>query len=261
MRSTKNFVYRSKDEGKTWEKQNWKMEKASAEEDGAHLCQRRTPRPFALPTRAHRCAPGRASGKSGILSLHVSPVDSTKIFFRGAGKQHWVTFDQGDHYMPLDTSFTIKELKMHPTESGARARTCLSQRVAPSAPCTRRSVPSSPAAQRPSDAAQIACRPACADWMMASHLSDGCHKPGERVNCSMEVYLSTDFGKAWRPVTSYVAQFDWAPAVDGVLKPGMQKESMFLVTYEKKEGARARAHATPLAAPERSETPRTPASP
>ena len=40
MRSTKNFVYRSKDEGKTWEKQNWKMEKASAEEDGAHLCWR-----------------------------------------------------------------------------------------------------------------------------------------------------------------------------------------------------------------------------
>jgi len=90
--------------------------------------------------------------------------------------------------------------------------------------------------------------------MMASHLSDGCHKPGERVNCSMEVYLSTDFGKAWRPVTSYVAQFDWAPAVDGVLKPGMQKESMFLVTYEKKEGARAhvpagRPRALPAPAP------------
>merc|ERR1719253_2555418 len=74
------------------------------------------------------------------------------------------------------------------------------------------------------------------DWMMASHLSDGCHKAGERVNCSMEVYLSVDFGKTWKPVTSYVAQFDWGPAVDGVLKAGMQKESMFLVTYEKKEG-------------------------
>ena len=74
--------------------------------------------------------------------------------------------------------------------------------------------------------------------MMASHLSDGCHKAGERVNCSMEVYLSVDFGKTWKPVTSYVAQFDWGPAVDGVLKAGMQKESMFLVTYEKKEGAR-----------------------
>ena len=57
------------------------------------------------------------AGKSGILSLHVSPVDSNKIFFRGVGKQHWVTFDQGDHYMPLDPSFTIKEVKMHPTES------------------------------------------------------------------------------------------------------------------------------------------------
>ena len=75
--------------------------------------------------------------------------------------------------------------------------------------------------------------------MMASHLSDGCHKPGERVNCSMEVYLSVDFGKVWKPVTSYVAQFDWAPSLDGVLKAGMQKESMFLVTYEKKEGARS----------------------
>ena len=35
MRSTKNFVYRSKDEGKNWEKQNWKMEKAGSEEEGA----------------------------------------------------------------------------------------------------------------------------------------------------------------------------------------------------------------------------------
>jgi photosystem II stability/assembly factor-like uncharacterized protein len=91
VRSTKNFVYRSKDEGKNWEKQNWKMEKAGSEEEG----------------------------KSGILSVHSSAVDSKKIFFRGAGKQHWVTFDEGDHYMPLEPSFTIKELKMHPTEAGA----------------------------------------------------------------------------------------------------------------------------------------------
>ena len=61
------------------------------------------------------------AGKSGILSVHASAVDSKKIFFRGAGKQHWVTFDEGDHYMPLEPSFTIKELKMHPTESGASA--------------------------------------------------------------------------------------------------------------------------------------------
>ena len=53
--------------------------------------------------------------------MHSSAVDSKKIFFRGAGKQHWVTFDEGDHYMPLEPSFTIKELKMHPTEAGASA--------------------------------------------------------------------------------------------------------------------------------------------
>ena len=74
--------------------------------------------------------------------------------------------------------------------------------------------------------------------MMAPPRPRACHKAGERVNCSMEVYLSTDFGKQWKPVTSYVAQFDWAPAIDGVLKAGMQKESMFLVTYEEKKGAR-----------------------
>lgn len=61
------------------------------------------------------------AGKSGILSVHSSAVDSKKIFFRGAGKQHWVTFDEGDHYMPLEPSFTIKELKMHPIEAGAPA--------------------------------------------------------------------------------------------------------------------------------------------
>ena len=101
VRSSKNIVYRSVDEGRTWEKQNWKMEKASTEEDG----------------------------KTGILSMHVSPADSSKIFFRGVGKQHWLTLDKGDHYMPLDTAFSIKEIKMHPTES---------------------------------------------EWMLASHLTDGC---------------------------------------------------------------------------------------
>ena len=43
VRSTKNFVYRSKDEGKNWEKQNWKMEKAGTEEEGSlmpHLLSR-----------------------------------------------------------------------------------------------------------------------------------------------------------------------------------------------------------------------------
>ena len=70
------------------------------------------------------------AGKSGILSVHASAVDSKKIFFRGAGKQHWVTFDEGDHYMPLEPSFTIKELKMHPTESGASATLAI-QRPSP----------------------------------------------------------------------------------------------------------------------------------
>jgi hypothetical protein len=121
VRSNKNFVYRSTDEGKKWERQNWKMEKTSEEE-----------------------------GKSGILSFHASPADSNKIFFRGSGKQHWLTLDKGDKYMPLDPSFTIKEVKMHPTES---------------------------------------------EWMMASHLTDGCHLT-DRRNCSLDVYLTQDLGRS-----------------------------------------------------------------
>lgn len=49
VRSSKNFVYRSANEGRSWERQNWKMEK-TAEDD-----------------------------RSGILSFHVSPGDTSKV--------------------------------------------------------------------------------------------------------------------------------------------------------------------------------------
>ena len=51
VRTNKNYVYRSGDEGKNWEKQNWKMDGSQSEEDG----------------------------KSGVLSFHVSPVDTSKV--------------------------------------------------------------------------------------------------------------------------------------------------------------------------------------
>ena len=87
VRSQKNFVYRSGDEGRTWERQNWKMEKTREDEE-----------------------------KSGILSFHVSPADTSRIFFRGTNRQHWLTTDRGVKYVPLEPSFVIKEVKMHPTE-------------------------------------------------------------------------------------------------------------------------------------------------
>ena len=70
--------------------------------------------------------------------------------------------------------------------------------------------------------------------MMASHLSDGCHKAEARQLLDGGLPL----GRLRQDVGRHLdaAQFDWGPAVDGVLKAGMQKESMFLVTYEK-EGA------------------------
>jgi len=128
--------------------------------------------------------------KSGILSFHVSPGDTSKVFFRGTGKQHWLTLDRGQKYQPLEPAFTIKEVKMHPTE---------------------------------------------AEWMLASHLTEGC-KSAERKGCNMEVYLTQDLGKTWRLLQRYVAQFEWAPSADGLLKPGMTKDSIFMVTYAMTEG-------------------------
>ena len=51
VRTNKNYIYRSGDEGKTWEKQNWKMEGSQTEEDG----------------------------KTGVLSMHVAPSDTNKV--------------------------------------------------------------------------------------------------------------------------------------------------------------------------------------
>ena len=161
VRSQKNFVYRSGDEGRTWERQNWKMEKTREDEE-----------------------------KSGILSFHVSPADTSRIFFRGTNRQHWLTTDRGVKYVPLEPSFVIKEVKMHPTEP---------------------------------------------EWMLASHLTEGC-KRAERVDCNLEVYLTQDLGRTWKLLQRYVAQFEWAPASDGMLKPGMEKQSIFMVTYAMLKG-------------------------
>ena len=36
-----------------------------------------------------------------------------------------------------------------------------------------------------------------------------------------QVHLTTDMGKNWKRISTYVAQFEWGAAVDGVFKPGM----------------------------------------
>mmetsp|Transcript_24500 Transcript_24500/g.59046 ORF Transcript_24500/g.59046 Transcript_24500/m.59046 type:complete len:828 (+) Transcript_24500:5-2488(+) len=162
VRTNKNSIYRSADEGRTWDKQNWKMEGSQSEEDG----------------------------KSGVLSMHVSAGDTNKVFFRGASKQHWISTDEGAKYQPLPEAFSIKEVKMHPTEPG---------------------------------------------WMLASHLSDGCKK-AERSDCQMEVHLTTDMGKSWKRISSYVAQFEWGASVEGVFKPGMHRETIFMVAYAQTSG-------------------------
>ena len=160
----KNVIYRSADEGRTWEAQFAKMERP---EDVADV-------------------------GSGVISFHVSPANADVVFFRGSGKHHWASRDRGERYQLLSPSFTIKEIKMHPTQP---------------------------------------------QWLLASHLTDGCHSdPTYRVNCSLEVYVSTDLGGSWRLVAPFVAQFEWAPADDGVVKSGFTEETIFLVVYEQHHG-------------------------
>ena len=43
-----------------------------------------------------------------------------------------------------------------------------------------------------------------------------------------QVHLTTDMGKNWKRISTYVAQFEWGAATDGMFKPGMTKETIFM---------------------------------
>jgi hypothetical protein len=86
------------------------------------------------------------------------------------GKQHWATLDRGGKYIPLEPAFTIKEVKTHATEPPPPAlHACAHHGVLPSP--------------------QVKIHPTEPEWMMASHLTEGC-KGAERKECNMEVYLT-----------------------------------------------------------------------
>jgi hypothetical protein len=86
------------------------------------------------------------------------------------GKQHWATLDRGGKYIPLEPAFTIKEVKIHATEPQPPAlHACAHHGVLPSP--------------------QVKIHPTEPEWMMASHLTEGC-KGAERKECNMEVYLT-----------------------------------------------------------------------
>ena len=74
-------------------------------------------------------------------------------------------------------------------------------------------------------------------WMLASRLADGCRGALERVNCSLEVYVSVDLGRQWRHISSYVAQFEWAPTTEQkLIRRGHSRETIFLVQYDLTSG-------------------------
>ena len=68
-----------------------------------------------------KCAAAAAAARSAAIDARRPPLTSdgssrAQLFFRGVGKQHWATLDRGGKYIPLEPAFTIKEVKIHPTE-------------------------------------------------------------------------------------------------------------------------------------------------
>ena len=66
-------------------------------------------------------AAAAAAARSAAIDARCPPLTSdgssrAQLFFRGVGKQHWATLDRGGKYIPLEPAFTIKEVKIHPTE-------------------------------------------------------------------------------------------------------------------------------------------------
>eukprot|EP00301_Raphidiophrys_heterophryoidea_P025845 c8766_g1_i1.p1 GENE.c8766_g1_i1~~c8766_g1_i1.p1 ORF type:complete len:832 (-),score=166.43 c8766_g1_i1:209-2704(-) len=88
VKSAAGTIYRSEDNGKTWENQMQKMRGSLVEV---------------------------ANGKAGIQDVMISEADRDYIFFQGRGDTHWVTRDAGKTYDMLAGSFPIKQIILHKT--------------------------------------------------------------------------------------------------------------------------------------------------
>merc|ERR1711998_246778 len=88
VRSVQGTVYRSGDDGKTWEYQMQRMRGSLVEEQ---------------------------NGKTGVAEIIVSEANRDYVFFQGHGETHWVTRDGGKTYDMLAGSFPIKQVMLHKT--------------------------------------------------------------------------------------------------------------------------------------------------
>ena len=62
---------------------------------------------------------GRLGGKDeGIITMHCAEHNPNHLFFRGKGRQNWVSEDGGNTYLPLPQDTTLRDFKWHPNNPG-----------------------------------------------------------------------------------------------------------------------------------------------
>jgi len=112
-----------------------------------------------------------------VHAIRISPVDKHYIFFVGSNGHHAMTTDMGNTYVGLTHPLT--DVKLHPV---------LPEWIlglVPSIKCGRPAHDADP------------------------H-EDSTSMENLRNNCYKQLYYSSDFGRSWRHLYDYVAQFDWA---------------------------------------------------
>ncbi len=116
-----------------------------------------------------------------IHSMRMSRADKRYIFFIGERDHHFATDDFGDNYYRVD--FPLSEIRLNPLD---------------------------------------------AKWLLGSSMTPGCGRPVHQTDpkdenvaekmkttCFKQLHYSEDFGKSWKHMHDYVAQYDWAPSIVG----------------------------------------------
>eukprot|EP00284_Hemiselmis_tepida_P009075 CAMPEP_0174928778 /NCGR_PEP_ID=MMETSP1355-20121228/25968_1 /TAXON_ID=464990 /ORGANISM="Hemiselmis tepida, Strain CCMP443" /LENGTH=201 /DNA_ID=CAMNT_0016174955 /DNA_START=11 /DNA_END=613 /DNA_ORIENTATION=- len=52
---------------------------------------------------------------AGVEAMYPSDADSKRLFFQGAGKTHWVTYDRGESFIRRKLRMPLGGVKMHKT--------------------------------------------------------------------------------------------------------------------------------------------------
>ncbi|EKX33425.1 hypothetical protein GUITHDRAFT_120374 [Guillardia theta CCMP2712] len=81
-----NTLYRSKDDGRTFENVMGELEDSEVQDE---------------------------QSSNGVVEMYPSDADERRVFFKGGGKVHWVTYDRGQSFHTRRTEFPLGEIKLH----------------------------------------------------------------------------------------------------------------------------------------------------